>query len=231
MPWYHDHNELTAFLCLTYHSGQVKFVPGIIFNEESRTICIPSDDLLESLTGKRYSPLLLENIDLSKFGTDEDTYRQCVLSFLQDPGRSGKYAIGPDTYTKATSFFMKEISKQDWPLEDTFDQLESYLSGNVTFHDNIWTLNASTTYNHFGCKVMTTFLYLGYIIFFLPNCAKSETLLGHCQQQSFLTQKMIKLFPERTSVARQAMQDYLGRVGTEFSSECREDSDDCGDME
>ena len=228
MQRYHDYNRFIAFICLTYHLGQVKYVPGVIENEGPWTIHIPSKFLFESLTGITYIPLLLTKIDLCKIGTDEDRYRQCLLGFLQDPRRSGKYAIGPQAYTKATSFFMKELSR--WYPESerwcTFQRKENFLSGNITFHNNIWRLNESD-----AALGVQTFLFLGYIIFFLPQCSKSKRLLEHCKQQSFLHKTLIKSYPEQTALVRQAMQDYLERVGTEFPSECEEDSDEWSDVE
>jgi len=178
--------------------------------------------VLNSLTNLEKNWLLLDVIDPEPIGADEDGYRQCLLAFLQDPRRSGKYAIGPHAYTKATSFFMKELSK----LYPPFGEEESVFAGKITFHDNIWTLNT------FGVAIdVDIFLILGYIIFFLPQCSKSKRLVKHCKQQSFLTQGLIKSFPERTALVRQAMQDYLERVGTECPSEFGEDSDDWSDME
>jgi len=223
MARYYDCDNFIASICLTYHLGHVEYVPGCIESEGSSTTDILINSVFEPSTDMAYIPLLLDEIDLSKIGTDKDRYRQCLLGFLQDPDRSGKYAIGPHTYTKATSFFMEKLSR--WYPESkgwwTLDEKESVFSAKITFHDNIWTLNKS------GVAIdVETFLFLGYIIFFLPKCSKSPELLEHCKQQSFLTQDLITSYPERTALVRRAMQDYLERVGTEFPLECAEDWDD-----
>jgi len=239
MPRHHDYNNFIASICLTYHLGQVKYVPGIIESEGPSTIRITSSFLLDSSEGIGQSPLGLEQIDLRKIGTDEDRYRQCLLGFLQDPRRSGKYALGPHTYTKVTSLFMKKLSYWYEELEGlrTFGERESVFSGKITSHDNIWILNDSRVaidmHSHVAFDIyssvdidMEVFLLLGYIIFFLPKCSKSKRLLEHSKQQSFLSQYVIESCPERTALVRQAMQDYLERVGSEFPLEGGEDWDD-----
>jgi len=215
-----DDNSLNAFLRVTYHAGQVKFVPGITGNEKSKIIRIYPYDLLPDILKANCCTLPLHDINLRQISTDDDRFRQYLLGFLQDPGRSGKYAIGPHTYTKATYYFMQEISIW-YPESVDLDEEESSISGNIKFHDNIWTLDTSGAL--FDVK---TFLFLGYIIFFLPQCSKFKQLLEHCKQQSFLTQNLTQLYPKRTALVRQAMQDYLERVESEVPLECGEGWDD-----
>jgi len=222
IPRYHDNNAFIPVVCLVYHSGQVEYVPGIIGRHSPRHVFLLYFELFEPLQDLIHG-IQFSNINLRDIGTDNDRYRQCLLGFLQDPARSGKYAIGPHKYTKATLFFMKQISRlypesEGWePLEEE----ESFIASKITFHDNIWTLDTSGSL--FDVK---TFLFLGYIIFFLPKCAKSTRLLEYCEQQSFLGRYIIKAYPEQTALVRQAMRDYLERVGSEFPLECGEDWDD-----
>ena len=218
-------------MCLAYHSGQVEYVPGIITHKLPGHVSLLYLDLFESLN-ELADGIQLVNINLGDIGTDNDRYRQCLLGFLQDAGRSGKYAIGPHTYTKATSFFMEEISRRypesrEW--KEDLDEEESYFSDYIEFDGDIWAFDTTFVADNADNKAI--FLFQGYIIFFLPKCLKSERILEYCKQKSFIHPKIIQLFPRRAALLRQAMQDYLDRVGSEFPLECGEDSDDWSDME
>jgi len=219
MPRCYDYDDLIAYICLIYHSGQVEYVPGIICNDPFITISIFGPPPFHLSIGQRYDPLLLGNLDLSKIGTDEDIYRQYVIIFLQDPARSGKYTIGPETYTKATCFFLDKIAELYRKLETyIIRKAESDLSGNLTVHNDTWVLDISMLTDLRDCGAADIFLCLGYIIFFLPRCGKSKRLFELCQQQSFFILGMRALFPERSGLVLQAMQDYKEQVGTEFTS-------------
>ena len=214
MPSYHSDNNLTSLLCLICHSGKAMFIPGIIDNISKNTWIMgnhyyhPSwDTILEG------DILLLHWLTLKGFESSRDPYRHFVTRFLQDPSRSGRYAVGPDTYANATLFFVQQLALLDWKeLNPTLD--ENYLSYQLVFQDDIWRLDLSNHNPREGgiTASVTPFLLLGYIIFFLPYCGKSQALVKHCQQQTFLNQHLISFFPRCTATVRQAVGAYLRRV-------------------
>jgi len=231
MPHYYNSKQLTALLCLAYHVGQVQYVPALGYNEWR----LVDTELHESLDESGCDVLQVRSTETqaSVVGTDKDPYRQFLISFLQNPDRSGSYAIGPATYIQATLFFMERISPlnpvsaSEEPTsngeesEEYTSEEESYMSSKVTFHDNIWVLYEPSHDE----QDEITFLCLGYIFFFLPRSGKSQPLLEHCQTQVFLTHYVIRDFPERTTLVRRAMQEYLNRFGRESPSGDGEDCD------
>jgi len=232
MPYYYNNNKLTALLCLAYHIGQVQYVPVVIYDDGS-SIHLVDTEPSESLFYTACDVLQVKYPEPRTVGTDQHPYWECLISFLQDPGRSGSYAIGPVTYTQATLFFMERISPLNLvsaseeytsdgeESEECTSEEESYMSSNVTFHNNQWALDEPFNEEH----DMIMFLCLGYIFFFLPRSGKSQPLLEHCQTQVFLTHYVIRHFPERTALVRRAMQEYLNRFGRESSSADGEDCD------
>ena len=234
MPFYYNNKQLTALLCLAYHIGQVQYVPALSYNDYQGTHLVDTElkELLDQ-SGCDVLQVKLTKTQASAVGTDKDPYRQLLISFLQNPDRSGSYARGPATYIQATLFFMERISPlnpvsaSEEPTsngeesEEYTSEGESYMSSKVTFHDNIWVLYEPCHDE----QDVTTFLSLGYIFFFLPRSGKSQALLEHCQTQVFLTHYVIHGFPERTALVRQAMQEYLNRFGRESPSGDEEDCD------
>jgi len=231
MPYYYNNKQLTALLCLANHVGQVQYVPALGYNEWR----LVDTELHESLGESGCDVLQVRSTETqaSVVGTDKDPYRQFLIGFLQNPDRSGSYAIGPATYIQATLFFIERILPLDLVLaseestsdgeesEDSYFDQGSWLSSDLTFHNDIWALEEPGIT---GCDTMT-FLSLGYIFFFLPRSGKSQALLEHCQTQVFLTNYVIHEFPERTALVRRAMQEYLNRFGRESLSGDGEDCD------
>ena len=140
-----------------------------------------------------------------------------ITTFLQDPSRSGGYALGPDNYTKATLCFIEQLQQVYWTHRGPF-LIESHLSGKLIFEKEIWRLDVSDyDSNHRETRAaVITFLLLGYIIFFLPLCGQSPALVQYCQQRTFLTQPVISFFPNRTTLLLQAMESYLQRFERDY---------------
>jgi len=157
---------------------------------------------------KRDDTLRLQQIHRKNLGTDMDQYRHCLVRFLQDPCRSGKYAIGDNTYTKATLGCIQLLESIGTNAKGSLD--EHVLSNHINLDNGVWTFERT------GSSLYSTsanyFIYLGYAYYFLSRSGKSRQLVQHCQRPTFLTGPGITLFPTRTALVRQAMEDYLERV-------------------
>jgi len=157
----------------------------------------------------------LQHLDLQNVGTDRDQYRQCLIRFLQEPNRSGRYSIGVEEYINATIYFIEQLSqKKGMDKEGPFD--EHWLSDRLTLDNDIWRFKRADLFNS---PSVDCFIYLGYIIFFLPRSAECGQLVRHCQQPTFLTESLMILFPTRITLVQQAMKDYLESVESRTSEE------------
>lgn len=169
----------------------------------------------------RNDTLYISRINLKNSGHEMDQYRQILIKFLEDPSRSGVYTLGTDAYTTAVLFFIQKLELLDGTQEDepTFD--EDQLSAKLIFDNGIWEVplsdkghsNAFTGTRRPPTTSEIFFILLGYIVFLLPRCGRSEQLIQNCEQETFLTStRMTTLFPLRTALAREAIQEYLSRV-------------------
>jgi len=223
MAYYYGDGSLTALLCLVCHAGDENLVPGFRYwgSITDTTITDNWDSSFE--TTPLRDTLLLRYINLNELAVHNDAYRQCVIRFLRDPNRSGEFAIRPDTYTKAVLHFIQQVKDRllSWTPFD-----EDRISSLLHYEQSAWILDLSRSQDKSPEFRMATgiFLLLGYLISFLPHSGGCPSLLRECQEPTFLTDDLASHFPERTSLARQAMEKYLGRFkdhSSEASHETR----------
>jgi len=149
-------------------------------------------------------------------------YREYFYEFIQDSNRSGIYAIDPGTYAETVLFCIQQLERiVYYDVKEPFD--EALLSEQHILDNGIWRFVPG---NQVPVGACYDFLYLGYIIFFLPRSRESEELVQHCQYQAFLTERVFKFFPKRTALVRQALTDYLVRVTGMPSESCMLTADD-----
>jgi len=198
IPAYRDHEKHTALLCVVYHIGNDAYVPWI---PEIRNTGLAPYKLAEDDT------LLLGDMEASHVGTDKDQYRQCLIRFLQDSKRSRQFTIGPVLYTNAVLGIIKMFENLAWGRTHlNFSNEERSISLLLTFKDGLWNFHNNVFIQNLWFRL------LGYTLFFLPRCGKSEQLIQHCRQQTFLTEPMLNCLPTRTALVRQAMKEYLERM-------------------
>jgi len=222
MPDYYDDTELTVLLCLICHAGTDRFVPCVeLSSKRNLGVLLDQKDLTSWIHGK--DSLSLYDIDFKHICTDQDQYRHRIITFLQEPERSGRYTVGRDAYTRAVLFFIGELERLSWTLwtQDNGPDTERNLCDVLVFDNELWTLrlSADDSPNYEEPRIeeripaiINCFVYLGYIHFFLSRAEKSNPLVRHCQQQSFLTEEMARLFPKRTAFVRRAMKTYLESI-------------------
>jgi len=190
IPLYYAQSELTSFLCLVSHSGKDQFIPGISI--DSRGIAT--------------------TLDIGYHPAYNLTFHNSDVFLL--------YILGPEithTNPERITTFLEQLQQVYWTHRGPF-LIESHLLGKLIFEKEIWRLDVSDyDSNHRETRAaVTTFLLLGYIIFFLPLCGQSPALVQYCQQRTFLTQPVISFFPNRTTLLLQAMESYLQRFERDY---------------
>ena len=219
---YYEDDCFIAMLCLVVHAGTDKLVPGFYYNEEHAwRITIRHSQRHIFSRDVHNDSLLLSSISLSNIGADLDHYRQSLIAFLKDAGRSGEYAIGGYAYTRAAFYCIIKLGRLFLQPQQEADRFsENYLSEQLIFDDGIWRLHLSSA--NADSEVSTTtseiyFILLGYASFFLPRSGWYEPLVKRCRQATFLTSPLSNIFPQRTTVLCKAIEDYLERVDVESS--------------
>jgi len=139
-----------------------------------------------------------------------DQYRHHLLGFLQNPERSGIYAIGGEEYTKAILCCIQHLERRRSNTKRAMN--EDMLSDQISLDNGIWKFDCSKLPRLYCTETVSIFIYLGYVLFFLPLSGKSQQLIQYCHQPTFLTETATSLFPTRIALVRQAMKDYLDRV-------------------
>jgi len=208
MSSYYSHDNLTAYLCLVYHAGTDPLVP-CFWEEHSIDIAIPN---------AKNDTLLLHCISLCDIGTDTDHYRECIVRFLQDPCRAGNRTIGVDAYTRAAVYFIQQLQAKYWTGFDLDD--EKFLTDMLLYKNGIWSLSGTKISDYFHSMLtiylpstIEFFIYLGYILFFLPRAGFSATLTAQCNHYIYNSSKATRL-SRRVTLVRHAMEDYLDRCGS-----------------
>jgi len=169
MRSYHANDKLPSYLCLVCHSGKNELVPDIHGYMNSINTW--------TIKGGKNDMLLLHQLELSSVRSKKSPYQKYITSFIQDPERSGSYAIGPDTYSRAALLFMRQLWLWEWPLHSLDTSLsEQDMSCRLICRNNIWELDASklNQLDNGTRNSVTIFLTLGYITFFLRLCEESQ---------------------------------------------------------
>lgn len=213
MPSYYRNSNLTALLCLVYHAGQDSLIPCFY----------PSLFCDNRITNPEADTLMLQRIRLEDIGTHDDQYRQCVIRFLQDRARSRRYAIGVDAYTKAALSFIEKLASRPctaWRNNSDLHEEQCFFD-QLILENGIWRFSphpdGPAECGHpaivkYDSPAVLCFVYLGYLLFFLPRSGESSLLIQHCRQQAFLSARMVTSLPTRTALVREAMRVYLERV-------------------
>jgi len=234
VPFYYNVDCGTALLFLVCHAGKERLVPIFkeYLNDHLFHVCLPdslrssdhSDRSLESIfffsTPGSQDRLGLRRTCLSNLEDYNNVYQQCAVRFLQDPNRSGRFAVGADTYARAASHFIKLLEEIDWDGDrrlnlDVAD--ETTLMDRLIVYKGVWILDHSVGKEADTIQrtiAISAFLFSGYVLFFLHRAGKHGLLIQQCQQKKCFTSTWLtSSFPKRTSLVLQEMKAYLERVG------------------
>ncbi|KAF9565071.1 hypothetical protein CPC08DRAFT_212748 [Agrocybe pediades] len=206
-------------LVLFYHLGSHRFIPIL------KTYPLPYWYSNPFYLGAVYDGdiLSLSRMWELPFGGN-DIYHHYVHQLLCDPDRPTKYALGPNVYERATLACFKELastvlllpspfgrnidiaSVTDDGEDDTYPKL-SFNSMNggqwqFKYSGAKWTLDDEELF----------FVLLGYLIFLLPRCGRSEALGATCEEHRTYIGQSEGPFPVRRRLLHKEINNYLARV-------------------
>ncbi|KAF9544128.1 hypothetical protein CPC08DRAFT_799917 [Agrocybe pediades] len=221
---YLANDRLAAMLVLFRHLGCHRFVPvlrsDIRFSRGNHSSPFTTFDVfVESDT------LSLSYFWIGFTAVDEGArvpfkhnfYHDYVRHLLSNPG-AAQWALGPETYEKAVLYCFQEILRSEpSPDESVLAQNTAILNEEDDGHPLLMFNDEDGEWN-FQCSVSFLaeghyFVLLGYIIFLLPRCGRSQALISACEKQKarFLDQPGLP-FPIRRRRLHVEIDNYLDRA-------------------
>ncbi|KAF4617825.1 hypothetical protein D9613_006345 [Agrocybe pediades] len=219
---YFNDDKLAAVLVLFYHLASHRFVPILqplrIYHWHSTAFhlgYIERDILSLSLIWSDPSLVFGDNV-----------YHRYMRQLLHDPCPTAKYAVGPAMHEKSALACFEELTRTaqllkpssgknidkvtlvtDDAEDDAYPNFLSVRGGEWQFEFEVW-----------GPKLNDDegmhFLLLGYIIFLLPRCGRSDALVAACEEHrtSYVNQPPDGPFPIRRRLLHKEIDNYLSRV-------------------
>ncbi|KAF9543233.1 hypothetical protein CPC08DRAFT_716778 [Agrocybe pediades] len=245
---YFEDDKLACLLVLFYHVGSHRFVPILenphTYGDRYSTPFYPVPDF------RKDDILSLSHLwKNSSFPFEDNVYHRFVRQWLHDPDRTAGCGLGPTMYGKAALACFKELARTV-PLQATHcrkttldihlkpatpheGEDDTYLPLSVISEDG-----GQWRYKYCRPSELDEeelyFLLLGYVIFFLPRCGRSDALVAACQDHAWA--RYIKKppidpvppynpflrddpFPIRRRRFHEEINNYLARVSSNFISE------------
>ncbi|KAF9565047.1 hypothetical protein CPC08DRAFT_211880 [Agrocybe pediades] len=168
------------------------------------------------------------------FCVGDNVYHRFVRQLLRDAGTTGEYALGPTVHERAALACFKEFSTCTVPLLPSALGKNNIVaavattvaSNNEEDHDDAypkltfnpanggrWQLTFSGKWKVVDEELY--FLLLGYLIFILPRCGRSDALIAACeleaQKMPYIDQQDVR-FPVRRRLLHKEVNNYLARV-------------------
>ncbi|KAF9541304.1 hypothetical protein CPC08DRAFT_824393 [Agrocybe pediades] len=242
---YFNDDTLALILVLFYHLGSDRFVPGLNhpYFHDYFAFALPLN-LLPSRDGHDGDILHLYHIwIMPEYRDNVETgarryypYYDYVRELLRDPDHSNKCAVGPKEHEKAAVVCFKALANGMVPLP-TFPCRTNDAHPKMIFDPSIdggqWQFEHA---DEFFCDDEELyFLLLGYVIFLLPRCGRSDALIAACeeyrashiiqppddpfqpQDSPFPPEEFFlpdDLFPVRRRLLDEEINNYLARVSS-----------------
>ncbi|KAF4609739.1 hypothetical protein D9613_012013 [Agrocybe pediades] len=220
---YLANDRLAAMLVLFYHLGCHRFVPvlrsDIPFSRGTHSSFFTTFEVFAE-----GDTLSLSYFWIGFTAVDEGApfkhnfYHDYVRHLLSNLGASAQWALGPETYEKAVLYCFQEILRSEpSPDESVRAQSMAILNEEDDGHPLLMFNDEDGEWN-FQCSVSFVaeghyFVLLGYIIFLLPRCGRSQALISACKKQKarFLDQPGLP-FPIRRRRLHVEINNYLDRA-------------------
>ncbi|KAF9554601.1 hypothetical protein CPC08DRAFT_821586 [Agrocybe pediades] len=225
---YFDDERLALVLVLFYHLGSHRFVPVL---QHHQLIYWHSNPFYLALSLHEHDLLSLSHIWPDQWVTetgcslgDDNIYHCFVRQLLRDPGLTAQ-ALGPVMHGRAALACLRELVKAvplppsssennidvatvpDDAEDDAYPKLRF-----VSFGRDQWEFKCSSvTVLRFDDEELH-FLSLGYLIFLLPRCGRSEALVAACEEcKARLVNQPDNPFPVRRRLLCEEIDSYLAR--------------------
>ncbi|KAF9565040.1 hypothetical protein CPC08DRAFT_211698 [Agrocybe pediades] len=219
---YFNDDRLALVLVLFYHLGSHCFVP-ILYNIKTRhyhSTPLHEDDILA------LSCMTIWD-DFSMFVFKDSIFHLYVRQLLRDPGIPAKCTIGPSVHERAALACFKELattvprlpsfSGKDIDIASVADDAEDDTYPKLSFESSAksgrWQFKCSKGRISSDDEELY-FLLLGYGIFLLPLCGRSDALVAASEEHgrmSYIDQPDGP-FPIRRRLLHKEINNYLARV-------------------
>ncbi|KAF4618903.1 hypothetical protein D9613_010119 [Agrocybe pediades] len=218
---YFNDDRLAAVLVLFYHLASHRFVPILqplhIYHWHSTAFYL----------GYRDRDILSLSLIWSDSGLvfGDNIYHRYMRQLLHDPCPTAKYAVGPVMHARTVLACFKELARTvplltpapqnnidkvalatDDEEDDAYPNFLSVRGGEWQFEFEVWGPKLDDEGMHF--------LLLGYIIFLLPRCGRSDALVAACEEHDKMSyiEQPNGPFPVRRRLLRAEINDYKARA-------------------
>ncbi|KAF4617268.1 hypothetical protein D9613_006362 [Agrocybe pediades] len=224
---YLNNDRLTLVVVLFYYIGSHRFIPILQHPNSWHSRSIPFY-YVGSVTewGDILSLSYIWGHSNSLF-PDISVFHCYVRQLLCDPGRTAEYVLGPGMHEKAALACFKELGRKVLLLRLPESSGNNFTGtgSDGTEDDANPKLNFYSRSNggewRFGYYNEATldneefyFVLLGYLIFLLPRCGRSDALVAACEEHgrmAYIDQPDC-LFPVRRRLLHKEITNYLARV-------------------
>ncbi|KAF9565058.1 hypothetical protein CPC08DRAFT_704865 [Agrocybe pediades] len=235
---YFKNDRLALVLILFYHVGTHRFVPMLVPTPAFYMYSTPFHPM--SLDFDEGDPDILSLCriwtafeDVMNAGNNFNLYHRYVYQLLRDPGPIATYAIGPVMHEKAALACFKKLainapllpssSGHNTTIATGADGAEDDANPKLIFdseHRVPWQFKCS-----WDAKLEDEelyFLLLGYLIFLLPRCGKSDALVAACEEHD----RMLYIdqpdgpFPVRRRLLRVEINNYIAQASLPNRAGC-----------
>ncbi|KAF9565028.1 hypothetical protein CPC08DRAFT_704821 [Agrocybe pediades] len=224
---YFNDDSQASVLVLFYHLGSHHFVP-ILESPSSSSYSWSSTPFYPGRDLNELDMLSMSRIwDNSSFTLRDNVYHRYLRQLLRDPCQTAKYALGPVMHGKAALFCFKELASMaplllpppgknidiapiTYDAQDDYHPKLNFNSGKGA--QQFWRFKYHWTWKPIDEELY--FLLLGYIIFLLPRCGRSDALIAACEEHcrmSYIDQPD-GFFPVRRRLLHAEIYRYLARV-------------------
>ncbi|KAF4617494.1 hypothetical protein D9613_006072 [Agrocybe pediades] len=220
---YFNNDRQASVLVLFYHLGSHRFVPILEPPHYSYSHSTPFYLVRDYDEGDILSLSRIWD-DLTSVTFKDNIFHRYVRQLLRAPGRTAKYALGLVMYERTALACFKELattvplllppSGRDNAISLVTNDAEDDIYPKLIFNSangGRWRFKYSR-----GSKLENEelyFLLLGYVIFLLPRCGRSDALVTACEEHrtSYMNQS-VGPFPIRRRLLHQEINEYLARV-------------------
>ncbi|KAF4617716.1 hypothetical protein D9613_006382 [Agrocybe pediades] len=223
---YFEDDRLASVLILFNHMGSHRFVPVLEVPQHSpyRPYVHSAPFYLDSVYNDSDILSLSRIWESSTPFIGQSVYHGFLRQLLRLPVETFKYALGPKMHEKAALYCFEELTETvsllpppsglEMVITTVTDDAEDDNYPKLSFNSangGQWQCQCSTRLDPGEEELY--FLLLGYIIFLLPCCGRSDALVAACENHrvSFIDQPDGP-FPVRRRLLHKEINNYLARV-------------------
>ncbi|KAF9536035.1 hypothetical protein CPC08DRAFT_771773 [Agrocybe pediades] len=256
---YINKDRMAMVLVLFYHLGSHRLVPILKTLPRSYSYSTPFLSVSDFDEGDLLSLSRIRIRNESNSPFRDNIYHDFVRQLLRDPSRTAEYALGPIMHERAALALFKELAKTiprlpspfgnnidivpvtDYAEDDTYPKLSFDSAYGGHWQWQYQRLEPTKAFNGddtpelmegLDCEELY-FLLLGYLIFLLPQCGRTDALVAACKDHIRLLDDPFQSdnpfppeefflqydrFPVRRRLFHEEVNNYLARVSPNIMS-------------